>query len=98
MSSGIEMIILPPFLTTRTASCNNCLNSFTCGRFSTIMILSNELSEIANRDSPSIKGMFFIYPPKVKDVANNNTYPVFSALFMTSQEDIEDLMAKNNTD
>ena len=46
--------------------------------------------------SIDFKGMFFIYPPKVKDVVNNSTYPVFSALFMTSQEDIEDLMAKNN--
>ena len=42
------------------------------------------------------KGIFFIYPPKVKDIINNSDFPIFSSLFMTSQEDIEDLMAKNN--
>jgi hypothetical protein len=45
--------------------------------------------------SIDFKGMFFIYPPKVKDIINNSNYNVFSSIFMTSQEDIEDMVAKD---
>lgn len=45
--------------------------------------------------SIDFKGMFFIYPPKVKDIINNSNYNIFSSIFMTSQEDIEDMVAKD---
>jgi hypothetical protein len=45
--------------------------------------------------SIDFKGMFFIYPPKVKDIINNSNYNIFSSIFMTSQEDIEDMIAKD---
>ena len=31
-----------------------------------------------------------IYPPKIKDILNNNDYPVYKKLLLNSQEDIED--------
>ena len=36
------------------------------------------------------KNICKVYPPKIKDILNNQNYPVYKKLFLSCQEDIED--------
>ena len=41
------------------------------------------------------KNICKIYPPKIKDVLDDENYPVYRKLFLSSQEDLEDEYAEN---
>ena len=43
----------------------------------------------------NFKSICKVYPPKVREILNEENYPVYRKLFLMSQEEIEDEFAEN---
>jgi len=44
----------------------------------------------------AFKEICWVYPPKIKDIVNDDNYSVYRKILMTSQEEIEDMYVENN--